>query len=117
MPGQPTSALADFNCRHVYVPKSLKQSRCMIPSTSNYIAAIYVVSREKTIIEVGIGLKSVRIGDLVMLWGRPSRILKERRRFIVQWNNGATVYVPHDNHDVLNLYWHAASVIFHNPVS
>lgn len=117
MPGQSVTALAEFDCRYIYTPESFKQNRCMISPTSNYIESVYVASQEKAIIEVGMGLKSVRVGDLVVLWGRPSRIIREARRFIVQWNNGATVYIPHKNHDVLNLYWHAMSVLFHMPAS
>lgn len=116
MPGQPTSALADFNCRHVYVPESLKQSRCTISPTSNYIESISVTSVSKNIAEVSVALSDVRIGDLYMLWGRPSRIFKERRRYVVQWANGTTAYVQYDHHDLMNLYWLALSVTF-RPIS
>lgn len=112
MPGQPTAALADFDCRNVYLPESLKQRRCTISPASRYLASITVISKGLVITELGIALNSVRIGDLFTLWGRPSRILKETRRFIVQWDNGAVAYVPHDNRDVLNLYWAASSVTF-----
>lgn len=112
MPGQPTAALANFDCRDVYLPESLKQRRCTISPASRYLASINVISQGLAITELGIALKSVRIGDLFTLWGRPSRILKETRRFIVQWDNGAVAYVPHDNRDVLNLYWTASLVTF-----
>lgn len=112
MPEHPANALADFDCREIYMPSTLKQHRCTIFPESRYFESINVTHTDNSIIEVGITLKSVRIGDLIMLWGQPSDTYKEKRRYVFVWDNGATAYVLQRDINFVNLYWAVSSVIF-----
>jgi hypothetical protein len=93
MPGQPVSALRDFQCVPQYVPEYLKMSVCVIFPQDNHFQVITVTSRNQVITKIDFNVRRLRVADLISRWGNPDNIVKTRRDYVLRWNSGASASV------------------------